>query len=476
MNPSLQRIDAFVAATREAVFVRRVDKLLMIRPDKSMSLNHTAAAILEALYHRDRRSAEQALSTLEGRLGAPRQRLIQDAAALVDAVGALLNEDFTPRAALRQGPFDRAMIQYPTLAEIALTYGCQNRCSFCYASSPYRAGEHRLMTTQEVKQVMDKIFHQGHVPSLSFTGGESTLRPDLDRLIRHGADLGLRVNLISNGIKAASQDYARGLVDAGLASAQISLEAASAADHDTVVGRAGAFQRTVAGVRNFQRLGIHVHTNTTLCAMNLDHAEDLIRFVARDLGLKTMSMNMVIRTGVALAHQGMEVTYTEIGRRLPPLMATAQQEGIRLVWYSPIPYCIFNPVLHGLGAKSCACVDGILSVDPGGDVLPCSSFSSGIGSLLKSSFDRIYNSRAAQYWRRKRFVPPVCEACGDVDVCGGGCPLYWDEAGSFAELPRQSAADEGQRRQWERRRRKGRCYGVDAPSPGDACRGEQWDA
>ena len=44
----------------------------------------------------------------------------------------------------------------------------------------------------------------------------------------------------------------------------------------------------------------------------------------------------------------------------------ARAEGIKLVWYSPIPYCIFNPVTAGLGGKSCACVDGILSVDPTG--------------------------------------------------------------------------------------------------------------
>jgi radical SAM protein with 4Fe4S-binding SPASM domain len=108
-------------------------------------------------------------------------------------------------------------------------------------------------------------------------------------------------------------------------------------------------------------------------------------------------------------------------------------------------------------------VDGILSVDPAGQVLPCSSFDEGIGSLLEQSFDEIYRSRAARYWKEKRFAPPVCRDCPDLDVCAGGCPLYWDAAGSFVEIPRSQAQDERQRRRWEKKRRMGRSFGVPAP-------------
>ncbi len=457
----LERIDDFVRSTREAIFVRRADNVLFIRPDKTMGLNESAAVILDALYDRRRRPAREVLSELARRLGVDRRRLLRDTLALVDAAAALFSEDYSPRPGLKLGPFAGAVVRYPTLAEIALTYGCQNRCAFCYASSPHREGEHRLMTTGEVNVVMDKIYHQGKVPSLSFTGGEATLRPDLPELITYGRDLGFRVNLITNGLRAAEPGYARGLVDAGLASAQVSLEAADARTHDAVVGKPGAHARTVAGVRSFQQLGIHVHVNTTLCAQNLDAAPDLIRFAARDLGLRTMSMNMVIRTGEALRGQrAMEVSYTEIARRLPHLMEAAERAQIRLVWYSPLPYCIFNPVLHGLGAKSCACVNGILSVDPSGQVLPCSSFAEGIGSLLRGSYEGIMRGKAAQYWRKKTYIPPVCERCDDVDLCGGGCPLYWDAAGSFDEIPRAGAGDAGQRRRWERGRMRGGSYGV----------------
>ena len=462
---STRWIDSFVEQTREAIFVRPQDQLLMVRPDRTLSLNASATQILEALYRRRDRSASQTLEELAPRLGVSHRRLLRDAGQLIDAVGAILREEYDPRPGLRLDSYRQDLVQYPTLAEIALTYGCQNRCAFCYASSPQREDQRPPMTTAQVQLVMDRIFHEAHVPTLSFTGGEATLRRDLPELIRHGADLGLRVNLITNGLRLADPRYARQLAESGLASAQISLEAADPRLHDDIVGRSGAWEGTVAGVKQIRELGLHVHTNTTLCARNLEAAEELVRFVAGTLELRTLSMNMVIPTGTALAEEAIGVTYTEVAARLPHLLEVAREEGVRLVWYSPIPYCIFNPVLHGLGAKSCACVSGIVSVDPTGQVLPCSSFEEGLGSLLDRSFERIYRSRRASYWRRRRYVPPPCRSCEDVDLCAGACPLYWDAAGSFEELPAAGAASPRARRRWERGRRRSRLFGVQPCTP-----------
>ena len=95
---------------------------------------------------------------------------------------------------------------------------------------------------------------------------------------------------------------------------------------------------------------------------------------------------------------------------------------------------MFNPIQAGLGSKSCACVDGLISVNPAGQVIPCSSFEQGIGDLLHQPFQKVWFSRTARYWRRKEFVPPVCERCAIRDICCGACPLYWEQRGGFGEL------------------------------------------
>ncbi len=211
----ISAMDRFIDDTRSAIFVRRADNLLMIRPDKTLGLNDTAATVLAALYDRKVRPASRVVAELAPQLGVEYDRLLEDARTLLDNVRHLLNEDFTPRRGLKTGSFDRSRVAYPTLAEIALTYGCQNRCAFCYASSPHRRDDGPLMTTAQIKRVMFAIFHEAHVPSLSFTGGEATLHQDLPELITYGRDLGFRVNLITNGIRAADEGFASRLVAAG---------------------------------------------------------------------------------------------------------------------------------------------------------------------------------------------------------------------------------------------------------------------
>jgi radical SAM protein with 4Fe4S-binding SPASM domain len=216
-----------------------------------------------------------------------------------------------------------------------------------------------------------------------------------------------------------------------LDSAQVSLEAADAAVHDAIVGRHGAWQRTVQGINNLKASGIHVHTNTTISSDNRDHLPALIDFLA-DMGQPYLSMNMVIRTGGAAGQP--DIGYAEIGDVVVALKRRAQDHGMRFVWYSPVPFCLFNPVAHGLGSQSCSAADGLLSVGPDGRVLPCSSFEQGVGNLLHDPFNVVWNRRTAKYWRNKEFLPPGCRDCEYASLCCGACPLYWDEKGQFSEI------------------------------------------
>jgi len=86
--------------------------------------------------------------------------------------------------------------------------------------------------------------------------------------------------------------------------------------------------------------------------------------------------------------------------------------------------------------KSCTCVSGILSINPSGDVIPCSAYSRSIGNLLNDSFDNIWNSDQALYFREKKYIPAICKKCSFKVSCKGGCPLYWAKKGSFRELER----------------------------------------
>ena len=143
-------------------------------------------------------------------------------------------------------------------------------------------------------------------------------------------------------------------------------------------------------------------------------------------------MNMVIRTGDAVGQA--DIGYAEIGPLVLDLKKHAEDRGLKFVWYSPVPFCLFNPAAYGLGSPSCSAADGLLSIAPDGSVLPCSSFEQGVGNLLNEEFDAVWNRRSAKYWRDKEFLPPGCKSCEFAELCCGACPLYWDEQKTFAEI------------------------------------------
>ena len=457
MNDRLQQFAAsFVDSTREHIFIRVEDRLLILRPNKVHHLNATATELLAALYNAERVDVEALTQDFAARYHIAPEQIEHDLEALLDSVRWMLKGRTGYGTAVRQTPFGTHTIKFPVLSEIALTYRCNNRCTFCYASAPERGSAAGEMTTVEVKHIIDKIVDQAKVPMVSFTGGEPTLRRDLPELIAYARQRQMRVNLITNGIRCAEESFVAALQQAGLHSAQVSLEAAEAEIHNRVVGNPRAFEKTVQGIKNLKAAGIHTHTNTTINQYNLQHLYGLIDFLA-ELGQEYLSMNMVIRTGDAVGDdEPTEIGYRDIGPLILSLKKQAEERGLRFVWYSPVPYCLFNPAQHGLGSQSCAAADGLLSINPAGEVLPCSSFEQGIGNLLREDFNAIWNTRTAKYWRRKEFLPPDCRGCDLANLCCGACPLYWDAVQDFAEIeghtPRRAPAWEkkiwGAKRRW----------------------------
>jgi radical SAM protein with 4Fe4S-binding SPASM domain len=449
----------FVHSTRDYIFVRPEDNLLILRPNKIHHLNRTATELLAALYRQPMPNVDKVIRDTSNRYGVLEDQIEADLERLLRSLSLVLQDQEGAAPAVRRTPFGSHVRELPVLSEIALTYRCQNRCTFCYASSPDRGDPAEEMATADVKRVIDIIVDNARVPTVSFTGGEPTLRSDLPELIAHAKARQLRTNLITNGIRCGSRGYVKRLASAGLDSAQVSLEAAQSEVHDAIVGRAGAWRRTVQGIRYLKAAGIHTHTNTTINYLNRDHLMDLVDLLA-EMEQPYLSMNMVIRTGGAVGQY--DIGYDEIERIVLPLKDRAQEHGMRLVWYSPVPLCLFNPVAHGLGSQSCSAADGLLSIAPDGAVLPCSSFGRGVGNLLSDRFESVWNSRSARYWRDKEFLPPGCRGCDLAALCCGACPLYWDERGSFAEIAQHvQPATAMSRALWQVKRRAfGRVKGV----------------
>jgi radical SAM protein with 4Fe4S-binding SPASM domain len=322
----------------------------------------------------------------------------------------------------------------PVLGEVALTYRCNERCRFCYAAcgdSPCRSipgGEGNELSTDEWKRIIRMLKDSAKIPFFSFTGGEPLLRLDLEELASYAKSLGLRTNLITNG-SLASVARAASIKAAGIDTAQVSLESPDPSIHDALCGVDGAWKRTLAGIEALKGAGVSVQTNSTITRANAASLESLPSLLKK-LGIGRFSMNLFIPSGRGLDNGDLFLTYSEVGRVVDSVRRRAHGEGLTFLWYSPTPYCIYNPVARGLGNKSCAAADGLIHVDPRGEILPCSSWAESLGAPLTSSFESIWFSERASFMKNKRFAPAECEACASFAACQGACPLYWEYAGT----------------------------------------------
>jgi radical SAM protein with 4Fe4S-binding SPASM domain len=327
------------------------------------------------------------------------------------------------REAVAYYQYDGTCNEYPVLSELAVTYRCNLACNFCYVGD-HQYGE---LETNDVKKVIYKILHEAQVPSISFTGGEPMLRSDIVELVSYAADIGMWTNLITNGALLTHNNVRR-LKNAGLSSAQVSIEGPSASIHDRITGVSGSFAKTLTGISLLRDAGIPVHTNTTVSRDNSACLTEIVALVGR-LGLRRLSMNLLIPCGTAKDRPELRISYSEIGGHIITLKKHAAAAGVTFLWYSPVPMCLFNPIAHGLGNKSCAAITGLLSLDPLGNVIPCSSWRMPVGSLLRERYRDIWQSPVRMYFENTEYAPETCHACLDFDACKGACPLYWKAYG-----------------------------------------------
>ncbi len=440
--PDLQWVDSFIRTIKPYVFVRLRDNILIRMPNEAFRLNRTGAGIMQFLL-----SGGTVDSIISARKDDP--DILMQLQTFFTDLSVLLSGNFCENyssPALHTVPFELGYIALPILSEVAITRRCNIQCRFCYADSApagnfscASADASRELSFDQIKEILNIIRKDAEVPSVSFTGGEPAIREDLPELIQYASTtLNMRVNLITNGTLITDKS-AEKLKRSGLASAQVSIEAPDPEIHDRITGVPGSHGRSVAGLKALRNAGIHVHPHSTICSVNQNVVQDMALF-AKSLGVDRFSANLVIPSGRGDRPE-LQVAYTEMDLLIPKIMSAAEKANVRFMWYSPTPLCLFNPVAHQLGNKGCSACEGLLSIDPEGNVLPCSSWPEPVGNILTDGFDSIWFGDRAVFIREKKSAHPECFTCAHFAVCQGACPLYFRVHG-YAEIAPHFAGTE----------------------------------
>jgi MoaA/NifB/PqqE/SkfB family radical SAM enzyme len=285
---------------------------------------------------------------------------------------------------------------------------CPLHCKGCYATQQPAMRIEESLSTQQWKFIIDKCREAG-IPQLTFTGGEPTQREDLIELIDHARWHVTRLN--TNGL-ALTLAYAKKLFQADLDAVQVTLYSQDAAVHDALVGRKGAWRKTVQGIKNALKAGLSVSVNTPLVRMNAKYGETL-QFI-HGLGVKYVSCSGLIPAGAARGQikAGAALSNTALMATMRKAVRTAKKLGLDLAFTSPGWLTHAQIQQLKLAEPVCGACLTNMAVMPNGAVTACQSWLSdphGLGLLLTNPWQDIWNNSKCKQMRR---------------TTQEGCPLY----------------------------------------------------
>ena len=303
------------------------------------------------------------------------------------------------------------------LAEI--THRCPLRCPYCSNPIELTRAERELDTA-----AWTRVLHEAAdlgVLQLHLSGGEPTLRPDLEDLVAAARAAGLYVNLITAGV-LLDADRVRRLQDAGLDHVQLSLQDAEAAGAERIGGMRGGHAKKLNAARVIREAGLPITINAVVHRQNLDRIEATIA-LAEDLGAHRLEVAHTQYYGWALVNRAaLMPTRPQVAHAKAVVDAARARLKGRLVidYVAPDYYATYpKPCMGGWG-------QAVLTIGPDGKVMPCHAAHTIEGLAFNSVLDHglawIWReSPAFNAFRGTDWMREPCRSCPRREIDFGGC-------------------------------------------------------
>ena len=162
----------------------------------------------------------------------------------------------------------------PPIAMLAeLTHRCPLQCPYCSNPTELLKANRELSTDTWIElfgQAADLGVLQVHL-----SGGEPTLRRDLDQLIGALAGRGVYTNLITAGVNIA-EERVEALAASGLDHVQVSFQGARPETTERIGNYRGAHEQKVETALRFRAAGLPLTVNAPIHRHNINEVPGLI--------------------------------------------------------------------------------------------------------------------------------------------------------------------------------------------------------
>lgn len=300
-----------------------------------------------------------------------------------------------------------------------LTHRCPLQCPYCSNPVELERASGELSTEDWVrvfKEAGDLGILQAHL-----SGGEPTVRKDLEEITAAAVEAGIYTNLITAGVLLTKERLER-LRDIGLDHVQLSVQHVDAKLADKIAGFKGGYSKKLELAQWVKELDLPLTVNSPMHRHNVEYLEEIIEFAVK-LGAERLEVAHIQYYGWAFENRTALIPTKEQVYRNADIVDEARErlKGIMSIdFVVPDYYAVRpKPCMGGWGSQ-------FITISPTGKVLPCHAAASIKGLEFDNVKDRHLrdiwlNSSAFEKYRGTDYLPEPCKSCEFREVDFGGC-------------------------------------------------------
>ncbi len=289
---------------------------------------------------------------------------------------------------------------------LELTYRCNERCVHCYLDEQSFGKELELDT---YRAILDELADMG-CPSLLLTGGEVSLHPNFPEIAEYASGKGFLVNIYTNGLALPDSALQR-LIALHPNSISFSFYGSGPEVHDLVTGVPGSFERSLRTMLMCKCAGVDTFIKTVALKQNAADLEALFQLGQR------------LNIPVSLAKLVLPSVH---GTKNSAAYKLERAEDFSALFRLEEKYQHTAPhKREQRGGDRFFCSAGVctLSIDPYGEVYPCSSLRTSLGNVKQHALRELWDRSAEKLDEilPREKLAAQCETCAYAAYCSV-CP------------------------------------------------------
>lgn len=309
-------------------------------------------------------------------------------------------------------------LKYPIRIYMEITTRCNFNCIHCYLGDSKNSDpkDIPLPLFRKATREMEEI----GVFKLILGGGEPLVHPHFSYILQHLSNLRILPAITTNGYFI--NDFIDTIKSATFrGSIQVSIHGITPKTHNRIVGHPEAYEHAMNAIKQLLACKVTVSTATAATRRNIKEIPALLEKLEK-MGVTTF--NIVFLMPVGKASTNLMLKPSEHKELLECIRLMKKRHTV-FTDYNLIFEAVDHLKKNSLFPYYCTCGVAHATIDPEGNVFPCSllkfdqfSFGTIRTNHLKEIFDNPKNDTIRQIFG---VSPPECKGCKFEAVCKGGC-------------------------------------------------------